>query len=177
MSVYKDSGLGRWFDKGGEGGTTKGGWDRYNTKGEKIGKCGDAKESEGKPKCLSAEKAKKMTKKEQNLFGIDKLNIARSEVPAITHIDYSARVQTVHEDTNSKFHSLISKFYEKTGCPILINTSFNVRGEPIVCSPIDAFKCFMGTGLDVLAIGNIVLYKKEQDSVLSGDYRKSYELD
>ena len=95
----------------------------------------------------------KLTNKE--LFGIDKLNLPRSSVPAITHIDYSARIQTVHEDTNSKYHAVISKFKEKTGCPLVVNTSFNVRGEPIICSPEDAFKCFMGTELDVLALSLI----------------------
>ena len=106
---------------------------------------------------VKKDKRKIMTKEQRDLFGIDKLNISRSSVPAITHIDYTARVQTVHEDTNGKFHSLITKFYEKTGCLILINTSFNIRGGPIVCTPTDAFKCFAGTGLDILAIGNVLL--------------------
>jgi len=101
-----------------------------------------------------------MTEAEQQLFGIDKLNIARSTIPAVTHVDYSARIQTVHAETNPKYHQLITKFKELTGCPILVNTSFNVRGEPIVCSPEDAFNCLMGTELDVLAIGNCLLKKR-----------------
>ena len=113
----------------------------------------------------------------KNLFGIDKLNVPRSSVPAITHVDYSARIQTVHAETNPIYHQLISRFYELTNCPILVNTSFNVRGEPIVCTPTDAFKCFMGTELDVLVIGNYMLYKDEQDKNLSEDYKDRYELD
>ena len=103
------------------------------------------------------DKRRAMTAEEEALFGIDKLNVPRSTVPAITHVDYSARIQTVHADTNSKYHAVISKFKEKTGCPLVVNTSFNVRGEPIVCTPTDAFKCFMGTDMDVLAVGNYVL--------------------
>ncbi|MDA7544530.1 carbamoyltransferase [Alphaproteobacteria bacterium] len=118
-----------------------------------------------------------MTKEEEVLFGIDKLNVPRSLVPAITHVDYSARIQTVHYDTNPRYHAVISKFKEKTGCPILVNTSFNVRGEPIICSPTDAFKCFMGTEMDVLAIGNYLLYKEQQDSALKENYEARYELD
>jgi carbamoyltransferase len=118
-----------------------------------------------------------MTPDEEKLFGIDKLNVPRSSVPAITHIDYSARIQTVHADTNPKYHALISKFKEKTGCPIVVNTSFNVRGEPIVCSPMDAFKCFMGTELDILAIGNYLLIKEEQNEALKEKYEERYELD
>ena len=118
-----------------------------------------------------------MTSNEEELFGIDKLNIPRSSVPAITHIDYSARIQTVHEDTNSKYHAVISKFKEKTGCPLVVNTSFNVRGEPIICSPEDAFKCFMGTELDVLAIGNYFLLKEDQNENLKEKYEERYELD
>ena len=113
---------------------------------------------------------------DSNVFGIDKLNIARSGVPS-THVDYSARIQTVHEDTNYLYYSLIKRFEEKTGCPILVNTSFNVRGEPIVCSPIDAFNCFMGTELDILAIGNYLLIKEEQDPNLLLNYKNKYELD
>ena len=119
----------------------------------------------------------KMTKEEKALFGIDKLNVPRSCIPAITHVDYSARIQTVHSDTNPKYHAVISKFYERTGCPLVVNTSFNVRGEPIICTPTDAFKCFMGTELDVLAIGNYLLFKKEQDKGLREDYKARYELD
>jgi len=118
-----------------------------------------------------------MTKKEESLFGIDKLNIKRSSIPATTHVDYSARIHTVKKETNPKYHKLISKFKEKTGCPVLVNTSFNVRGEPIVCSPQDAFKCFMGTGLDLLVVGNFVLRKNQQDKALVEDYKEKYELD
>ena len=118
-----------------------------------------------------------MTDEEKALFGIDKLNVPRSSIPAITHVDYSARIQTVHKDTNPRYHAVISKFKEKTGCPIVVNTSFNVRGEPIICSPTDAFKCFMGTEMDVLAVGNYLLYKKQQDEALIENYEQSYELD
>ena len=118
-----------------------------------------------------------MTSNEEELFGIDKLNVPRSSVPAITHIDYSARIQTVHEDTNSKYHAVISKFKEKTGCPLVVNTSFNVRGEPIICSPEDAFKCFMGTDLDILAVGNYLLLKEDQNQELKENYEERYELD
>jgi carbamoyltransferase len=123
------------------------------------------------------EKVIKMTEEEENLFGIDKLNIKRSEIPAVTHVDYSARIQTVHEETNSKYYKLITKFKEKTGCPILINTSFNIRGEPIVNTTKDAFRCFMGTDLDTLVIGNCFLKKNEQDPKLKKDYKDSFELD
>jgi carbamoyltransferase len=119
----------------------------------------------------------KMTKEQQELFGINKLNVPRSSVPAITHVDYSARIQTVHKETNERYHAVISKFYEKTGCPLVVNTSFNVRGEPIICSPTDAFKCFMGTELDALAIGNFLLVKEEQDKALKENYEERYELD
>ena len=122
-------------------------------------------------------KRRKITKKEQSLLGIDKLNIKRSEVPAITHVDYSSRIQTVHKDTNPKYHALISKFKELTGCSVIVNTSFNVRGEPIVCTPEDAFKCFMGTELDILIIGNFLLRKENQNQSLKEDYKKKYELD
>ena len=118
-----------------------------------------------------------MTEDEEGLFGIDKLNIPRSSIPAITHVDYSARIQTVHPDTNPRYHAVISKFKEKTGCPIVVNTSFNVRGEPIICTPTDAFKCFMGTEMDILAVGNYVLYKKQQDEALKENYEERYELD
>ena len=123
------------------------------------------------------DKHRKMNNKEKTLFGIDKLNVPRSSVPAITHVDYTARIQTVHADTNSRYHRVISKFKEKTGCPILVNTSFNVRGEPMVCTPTDAFNCFMGTDLDVLAIGNYFLIKEEQDQTLIENYKDRYELD
>ncbi len=118
-----------------------------------------------------------MTSEEKALFGIDKLNIPRSTIPAITHVDYSARIQTVHKDTNPLYHAVISKFQETTGCPIVVNTSFNVRGEPIVCDTTDAFKCFMGTGLDVLAVGNYFLLKEEQNASLKENYEELYELD
>ena len=126
---------------------------------------------------VKKDKRRKMTKDESSLFGIDKLNVSRSSVPAVTHVDYSARIQTVHADTNSSFHAVISKFKEKTGCPLVVNTSFNVRGEPIVCSPKDAFNCFMGTELDLLAIGNYLLLKEEQDETLKVNYEERYELD
>ena len=118
-----------------------------------------------------------MTEEEETLFGIDKLNVPRSSVPAITHVDYSARIQTVHADTNPRYHALISKFKEQTGCPLVVNTSFNVRGEPIICTPTDAFKCFMGTELDVLAVGSYLLLKEEQDEALRENYEVRYELD
>lgn len=118
-----------------------------------------------------------MTKEQEGLFGINKLNVPRSSVPAITHVDYSARIQTVHSDTNPRYHALISKFKEKTGCPIVVNTSFNVRGEPIICSPTDAFKCFMGTELDVLVIEDYLLIKENQDTQKSNKYESNYELD
>jgi carbamoyltransferase len=118
-----------------------------------------------------------MTKEEKALFGIDKLNVPRSSVPAVTHVDYSARIQTVHADTNHRYHAVISKFKEKTGCPLVVNTSFNVRGEPIICTPTDAFKCFMGTEMDVLSVGNYVLYKEQQDEALKENYKEHYELD
>ena len=126
---------------------------------------------------VSEKKRLKMNAEQKNLFGIDKLNVPRSSVPAITHVDYSARIQTVHEDTNPKYYSLISYFNDLTGCPMLVNTSFNVRGEPIVCTPADAFRCFMGTELDVLAIGNYLLYKTEQNPTLKDNYEEKYELD
>ena len=126
---------------------------------------------------LKKNKQLTMTKNQEQLFGIEKLNIPRSSVPAITHVDYSSRIQTVHSDTNPLFYALISKFKEKSGCPIVVNTSFNVRGEPIVCSPTDAFRCFMGCELDVLAIGNHILYKNNQDRSLMKSYKNLYELD
>src|SRR5262249_59851874 len=109
--------------------------------------------------------------------GTDKVNAVRSEIPAITHVDYSARLQTVHREINPRYHALISSFKAKTGCPVLVNTSFNVRGEPIVCAPEDAFRCFMGTELDALAIGNLYLVKSEQDAGLKRDYKNAFELD
>ena len=126
---------------------------------------------------VQKDKRRAMTSEEEALFGIEKLNVPRSSVPAITHVDYSARIQTVHADTNPKYHAVISKFKEKTGCPLVVNTSFNVRGEPIICTPTDAFRCFMGTEMDVLAIGNFVLYKEQQDEALLENYEDLYELD
>jgi carbamoyltransferase len=119
----------------------------------------------------------KMSKEEESLFGIDKLNVRRSSIPAVTHVDYSARIQTVHKETNQKYYALITKFKEKTGCSVVVNTSFNVRGEPIVCTPKDAFRCFMGTELDMLVIGNCILKKEQQDKSLVEDYKEKYELD
>jgi carbamoyltransferase len=118
-----------------------------------------------------------MTEDQKQLFGIDKLNIKRSEIPAVTHVDYSARIQTVDKQTNEKYYKLIKKFKDKTNCPVLVNTSFNVRGEPIVNTPLDAFKCFMGTDLDNLAIGNCYLSKKDQNPLLKKDYTNEFELD
>lgn len=118
-----------------------------------------------------------MTEEQKKLFGIEKLNVPRSEIPAVTHVDYSARIQTVHADTNPLYHALLTAFEARTGCPILVNTSFNVRGEPIVCTPTDAFHCFMGTELDVLAVGNCVLRKDAQDPALQKDYKHAFALD
>ncbi len=126
---------------------------------------------------VQKDKRRAMTEEEEALFGIDKLNVPRSSVPAITHVDYSARIQTVHSDTNSRYHAVISKFKDKTGCSLVVNTSFNVRGEPIICTPTDAFKCFMGTEMDVLAVGNYVFYKEQQDESLKENYEERYELD
>ena len=120
---------------------------------------------------------RKMSDDERALFGIDKLNVPRSDIPAVTHVDYSARVQTVHADTNARFHALISRFKALTGCPVLVNTSFNVRGEPIVCTPEDAFRCFMGTGIEMLAVGNCILRKDEQNPALKQDYKDAFDLD
>jgi len=118
-----------------------------------------------------------MTNEQKKLFGIEKLNIKRSEIPAVTHVDYSARIQTVHKETNARYFKLIKKFKEKTNCPVIVNTSFNVRGEPIVNTPTDAFNCFMGTELDKLVIGNCYLSKNKQDPSLKKDYTKEFELD
>ena len=123
------------------------------------------------------DKRREMTADEQALFGIDKLNVPRSEIPAVTHVDYSARVQTVHRDTNPRYHALLSAFKARTGCPVLVNTSFNVRGEPIVCTPEDAFRCFMGSDIEVLVAGNCYLAKERQDAGLSEDYTSKFELD
>jgi carbamoyltransferase len=126
---------------------------------------------------VRADRRRAMTAEEQALFGIDKLNVSRSEIPAVTHIDYSARIQTVSRDTNPLFHRLLTAFKRLTGCPVLVNTSFNVRGEPIVCTPEDAFRCFMGNELDLLVIGKCVLKKSEQDPALKQDYSSAFELD
>ena len=126
---------------------------------------------------VRSDKCIKMNEEEKNLFGIDKLNIKRSEIPAVTHVDYSARIQTVDGNYNFKYFKLLNKFKDKTSCPILINTSFNVRGEPIVLSPDDAFRCFMGTNLDLLAIGNCILEKKDQNPSLRKDYKDIFKLD
>lgn len=118
-----------------------------------------------------------MTEEQEALFGIEKLNVSRSAIPAVTHVDYSARVQTVHADTNPRYHKLLSAFKERTGCSVLVNTSFNVRGEPIVCTPEDAFACFMGTNLDLLVVENCILFKNEQDMSVAKDYKDAFELD
>lgn len=120
---------------------------------------------------------REMTSDEQARFGIEKLNVVRSEIPAVTHVDYSARVQTVHSETNPRYYSLLSAFNQRTGCPVLVNTSFNVRGEPIVESPLDAFRCFMGTDIEALAVGNCYLEKSEQNQALKVDYKEKFELD
>ena len=126
---------------------------------------------------INKDKKIEMNEDQKKLFGIDMLNIKRSEIPAVTHVDYSARIQTVDKKNNKPYYDLISKFKEKTGCPVIVNTSFNVRGEPIVNSPTDAFNCFMGTELDYLVIGNCILDKTDQDSKLKKDYTKEFELD
>jgi carbamoyltransferase len=126
---------------------------------------------------VRAEHRREMSTEERALFGIDKLNVPRSTIPAVTHVDYSARVQTVHVDTNPRYHALISAFKELTGCGVLVNTSFNVRGEPIVWTPEQAFHCFMGSDIDVLAVGNCYLRKEEQDPALRIDYKDKFELD
>jgi carbamoyltransferase len=118
-----------------------------------------------------------MTIEQDKLFGIEKLNIKKSKIPAVTHVDYSARIQTVHQKTNPRYYKLIKKFKEITGCSVLVNTSFNIRGEPIVCSIKDAFRCFMGTNLDILAIEDFVLFKSEQNELLIKDYKNQFSLD
>jgi len=118
-----------------------------------------------------------MTEEQNKLFGIDKLNVSRSTIPAVTHVDYSARVQTVHKETNPTYYELIRRFKARTGCPVIVNTSFNVRGEPIVCTPEDAFRCFMGTEIEALAVGNCFLLKQKQDPSLRKNYEKKFDLD
>jgi carbamoyltransferase len=126
---------------------------------------------------VAKSKQKPMSAEQQALFGIDKLNVPRSEIPAVTHVDYSARIQTVHADINPLYHRLISRFKALTGCPVLVNTSFNVRGEPIVSTPEDAFRCLMGSEIDLLVVGHCVLEKSRQNPALELDYRNAYELD
>jgi carbamoyltransferase len=118
-----------------------------------------------------------MSEADENLFGIEKLNVPRSDIPAVTHVDYSARIQTVHEETNPRYHGLISAFKARTGCPVLVNTSFNVRGEPIVGTPEDAFRCFMGTEMETLVVGNCLLRKTAQNPALAEDYKAKFALD
>ncbi len=119
-----------------------------------------------------------MSENENVLFGIDKLNIPRSEIPAVTHVDYSARVQTVHKETNPRYHKLLTKFEEKTGCATIVNTSFNVRGEPMVCTPEDSYRCFMRTEMDVLVIDNFLLFKSRQPNFQDkGNWQEEFELD
>ena len=126
---------------------------------------------------VKEEHRREMTEDEKALFGIDKLNVPRSDIPAVTHVDYSARIQTVHRETNPRYHALITRFKEISGCPVIINTSFNVRGEPIVCTPEDAWRCFMGTEIEVLVAGNCYLRKDDQDPALKLDYKDAFELD
>jgi carbamoyltransferase len=123
------------------------------------------------------ERRRAMSPEEQSLFGSDQLNVPRSDIPAVTHVDYSARVQTVHQETNPRYHALLSRFKALTGCPVLVNTSFNVRGEPIVCTANDAFRCFMGTEIEYLVVGNCFLEKDKQDPALKLDYKDAFELD
>jgi carbamoyltransferase len=118
-----------------------------------------------------------MTQEQKQLFGIDRLNVVRSDIPAVTHVDYSARIQTVHSETNPRYHALLSTFKRRTGCSVLVNTSFNVRGEPIVCTPEDAFRCFMGTEMEALVAGNCILRKGEQDPALARRYENAFVPD
>jgi carbamoyltransferase len=126
---------------------------------------------------VATRRRRAMSEAEQQLFGIDKLNVPRSEIPAVTHVDYSARIQTVDAATNPRYHQLLTRFKALTGCPVLVNTSFNVRGEPIVNTPEDAFRCLMGTGIELLVVGNCIMDKAQQDSALLRDYRDEHELD
>ena len=121
--------------------------------------------------------ARSMSDKDKKLFGIDKLNVKRSSIPAITHVDYSARVQTVHKETNPKYYNLIYEFKKITNCPVLVNTSFNVRGEPIVCSIDDAFNCFMGTNLDIVVLENFIIEKNSQQNKIKINYKNKFSLD
>jgi len=124
-----------------------------------------------------AHRRKQMTEDQKQLFGIEKLNIPRSDIPAVTHVDYSARIQTVHKETNPRYHELLSIFKQRTGCPVLVNTSFNVRGEPIVCTPEDAFACLMGTEMDLLVVGNCVVRKEDQNPALRKNYETAFAPD
>jgi len=147
---------------------------------EKSDEWFDLKPSSPYMMMVASVKSSKRTKNksaESDLFGIDKLNLPRSSIPAVTHVDYSARVQTVHAETNPVYHELLKAFEGSTGCPVLVNTSFNVRGEPIVCDVADAFNCFLGTDLDILVIGNLVLEKQNQQQSLIVNYKDKYELD
>lgn len=126
---------------------------------------------------VKQERRREMTAEERALFGIDKLNVPRSDIPAVTHVDYSARIQTVHRETNPRYHALLSRFKALTGCPVLVNTSFNVRGEPIVCTPEDAFRCFMGSEIEILVVENCFMRKEDQDPALKLDYKTAFELD
>ncbi len=118
-----------------------------------------------------------VSEKDAGLWGIEQLNVPRSDVPAITHVDYSARIQTVRRETNPDYYDIIEAFHRRTGCPVVVNTSFNVRGEPIVCTPEDAFRCFMGSEIEVLVVGNCFLKKEDQDPALKLDYKNAFELD
>jgi carbamoyltransferase len=127
---------------------------------------------------VKKELRKPMTAEQEKLFGIERLNIPRSNIPAVTHVDYSARIQTVHKETNARFHQLLKLFDERTGCPVLVNTSFNVRGEPIVGSPEDAYRCFMRTEMDYLVLENVLLSKTDQPSWKQDDsWKTEFELD
>jgi carbamoyltransferase len=126
---------------------------------------------------VAEDKRLAISEEQMKLFGIEKLNVPRSSIPAVTHVDYSARIHTVNQNTNSRYHQLITRFKELTGCPVLVNTSFNVRGEPVVNTPEDAFRCLMGTEIDMLVIGNCILRKERQDMSLIQDYKSAYELD
>ena len=126
---------------------------------------------------VKKDRRRALTSEELSLFGIERLNTVRSEIPAVTHVDYSARIQTVHRETNARYHGLLRAFSQRTGCPVLVNTSFNVRGEPIVCTPEDAWRCFVGTAIDSMAIGNCFLDKASQNSVVRHEYETAFELD
>jgi len=127
---------------------------------------------------VNKDKQKQLTEEEKNLFGIEKLNIPKSDIPAVTHVDFSARIQTIHSETNPRFYSLIDEFDKKSGCPILINTSFNVRGEPIVCTPEDAYRCFMRTEMDYLVLENVILNKVDQPIIEQDEsWKNEFELD